>query len=283
MAASAPAAAGAPPAATLTLHHGDSLELMKTLPDKSIDLIITSPPYADMKTYIDDTGITPDKYVEWFMPFVKEIERVMKPTGSFILNINDKVVNGFRHPYVFDLISEIHKQTGLKMFDRLFWNKMKGLPNARRFGDRVEFIFWFVKAKGFTFKLDEMRVPYSEVSIKRMKKPIKNRFVRDGETEDTKAWKPNEKGALPPTLVSISSETKRIADNHVAVFPVALVEYLMKGASNEGDMVLDPFLGTGTTGVVCKKLGRSFIGYEKQAEYVEIATKRIAWGAPEDR
>ena len=228
-----------------------------------------------MKTYIDDTGIAPDKYVEWFMPFIKEIERVLKPSGSFILNINDRVVNRFRHPYVFDLVSTIHKDTGFKMFERLFWNKMKGLPNAHRFGDRVEFIFWFVKGHGFTFKLDEMRVPYAEVSTKRMKKPIKARFARDGETEETKAWQPNEKGALPPTLVTISSETKRIADTHVAVFPVPLVEYFVKGASNEGDVVLDIFTGTGTTDVACKKLNRVFKGFEKQADYVEIATKRI--------
>jgi DNA modification methylase len=259
------------------MEHGNALDLLRATASNSVDLIITSPPYSDLKTYIDDSGIHPDKYVEWFMPFIKEVERVMKPTGSFILNINDRVVDRFRHPYVFDLISEMHKQTGLKMFERLFWNKMKGLPNARRFGDRVEFIFWFVKGKGFTFKLDEMRVPYADVSIKRMKKPLKDRFARDGETEEMKgARQPNEKGALPPTLVTISSETKRIADTHVAVFPVPLVEYFIKGASNEGDLVLDIFAGTGTTGVACKHLNRVFRGFELQKEYVDIAAKRIA-------
>jgi len=257
------------------MEHGNALDLLRTTASNSVDLIITSPPYSDMKTYIGDSGVHPDKYVEWFMPFIKEVERVMKRSGSFILNINDRVVDRFRHPYVFDLISEIHKQTGLKMFERLFWNKMKGLPNARRFGDRVEFVFWFVKSKDFTFKIDEMRVPYSEVSIKRMKKPIKDRFVRDGETEEVKEWQPNEKGALPPTLVTISSETKRIADTHVAVFPVPLVEYFIKGASNEGDLVLDIFAGTGTTGVACKNLNRVFRGFELHKEYVDIANKRI--------
>ena len=258
------------------MENGNALDLLRATASNSIDLIITSPPYADMKTYIDDTGIAPDKYVEWFMPFIKEIERVLKPSGSFILNINDRVVNRFRHPDVFDLVSAIHKDTGFKMFERLFWNKMKGLANAHRFGDRVEFIFWFVKGHGFTFNLDEMRVPYSAVSVKRMEKPIKARFVRDGEvTEMNDKWKPNEKGALPPTLVSISSETKRIANTHVAVFPVPLVEYFIKGATNEGDLVIDPFAGTGTTGVACKNLNRVFRGFEKQAEYVEIATKRI--------
>ena len=89
------------------IHQGDSLELLKQLPDNSVDLVLTSPPYADLKTYIDFKGILADDYVNWFIPYCKEIHRVLKPTGSFILNINDKVENGFRHPYVFDLISDI--------------------------------------------------------------------------------------------------------------------------------------------------------------------------------
>jgi site-specific DNA-methyltransferase (adenine-specific) len=258
------------------MEQGDSLERMKTMESNSIDLVLTSPPYADMKTYIDDSGIHPDKYVEWFMPFICEIERILKPTGSFILNINDKVVNRFRHPFVYDLISEIHKRTGLKLFERLFWNKKKGLPLVNRFGDRVEYVFWFAKTRNFTFHIDEMRNEYKEGALLRMKHSIKDRFVRDGETEETKDWKPNEKGALPCTLIDICSETKRIADTHVAVFPVAFAEYFIKGSTNEGELVLDPFAGTGTTGVACKNLNRRFIGIEKQTNYVEIAAKRIA-------
>lgn len=108
-----------------TIHQGDSLELLKKLEDNSVDLVVTSPPYTDLKVYIDNGGILAKDYVKWFIPYCQEICRVLKPTGSFILNINDKVEGGFRHPYVFDLISEIHKQTKLKMFERLFWNKLK--------------------------------------------------------------------------------------------------------------------------------------------------------------
>jgi DNA modification methylase len=158
------------------IYKGDSLELLKKLNGNSVDLVITSPPYSTLKTYISDTGIPADDYVDWFLPYCKEIERVIKPKGSFILNINDKVDNGFRHPYVFDLISRLHKETNLKMFERLFWNKMKGLPNRSRFGDRVEFIFWFAKEKGFYFNIDEMRTPYSQKSIQRMKNPLKKRM-----------------------------------------------------------------------------------------------------------
>jgi site-specific DNA-methyltransferase (adenine-specific)/site-specific DNA-methyltransferase (cytosine-N4-specific) len=143
------------------IYQGDSLELLKKLPDNSVDLVITSPPYSTLKVYIDNPGILADNYVEWFLPICNEICRVIKPTGSFILNINDKVENGFRHPYVYDLISQIHKRTDLKMFERLFWNKLKSLPNRARFGDRIEYLFWFAKEKGFQFYIDEGQSPIS--------------------------------------------------------------------------------------------------------------------------
>jgi site-specific DNA-methyltransferase (adenine-specific) len=260
------------------VYQGDSLILMSELDNESIDLVITSPPYSNMKKYIDDDGILADDYVDWFIPFCKEIERVLKPTGSFILNINDKVESGFRHPYVFDLISRLHKETNLKMFERLFWNKMKGLPNRSRFGDRVEFIFWFAKEKGFYFNIDKMRTPYSEKSIKRMKNPLKKRFSRNEENQKSneyKDWNPNPLGALPTTLVNISSESKRISDNHIAVYPVELVDYFIKGSTKPGDIVLDPFIGTGTTAVSCQKLGRNWIGFELQKNYVEFSNSRI--------
>lgn len=258
------------------IYQGDCLELLKQLDDNSVDLVITSPPYSTLKVYIDNPGILADNYVEWFLPICKEICRVIKPTGSFILNINDKVEDGFRHPYVFDLISQIHKRTELKMFERLFWNKMKGLPNRSRFGDRVEYIFWFAKEKGFKFFLDEMRTEYSEKSIKRMTKPLKKRYARtENDSEEYKDWAPNPLGALPTTLVNISSESKRIADNHVAVYPLELVNYFIKGSTEIRDLVLDPFMGTGTTAVSAKKLGRNYLGFELQQQYIDVANKRI--------
>ena len=259
------------------IYNMDSLEGMKQLPDESVDLVITSPPYSDVKTYIDFKGIHPDEYVDWFMPYIKEIERVLKPTGNFILNVNDKVVNRFRHPYVYDLVSRLHKETGLKMFERLYWDKKKSLPNRGRFSDRVEFLFWFSKTKKFKLNMDEMRVPYAEKSIQRMKKPLKKRFAR-GENDDDlgyKNWSPNEKGALPSSLIQISSQSTKVMDKHVAVYPKELVEYFLLGASDKGDVVLDPFMGTGTTGVVAKENGRQWIGFDINEEYVDFANDRI--------
>ncbi len=261
------------------IYCGDNLDLLKGIDDNSINLHITSPFYADIKEYSNGfKGIHPNNYVEWIMPRIKEIERTLKNDGSFILNINDKVVSKFRHPYVFDLISEIHKKANLKMFERLFWNKGKGLANKNRFSDRVEYIFWFVKSDNFYFNIDNMRVEYSPLSINRMKKPIKKRFARDLENQEKmeyKEWKPHPLGALPSTLINIGSESQRISDNHVAVFPVKLCDYFIKGSTKEGDLVCDIFSGLGTSCLSAKLLNRNYIGIDINELYVKESMERL--------
>lgn len=258
---------------------GDCSEVMKTIPDNSVDLIITSPPYADMKRYDNFNGVSPDKYIRYIIPKIKEIERIMKISGSFILNINDKVVKRFRHPYVFQLIAEIYKQTNLKLFERLFWNKGKYLPNKSRFGDKIEYLFWFTKSKNFYFNINKMRVPYDSKSLKRMRKPIKKRFCRTIQNQNTteyKEWEPNKNGALPSTLITVGSESRRVSDIHIAVYPVKLVEYFVKGSTKENDIVLDPFIGSGTTAIACKNLNRKFIGIDISEKYCKIARERLS-------
>jgi len=260
------------------VHYIDAINGLRTLEDETVDLVITSPPYADMKKYVDGSeGIPVKQYVPWLMTYVREIERVLKPTGSFILNINDKVSNKFRDPYVYELVHRITDSTTLKLYERLFWNKGKGLSHPKRFGDKIEYLFWFAKTEKFTINIDEMRVPYSESSLKRFKKPIKKRFNRTegDEKVEYKDWGPNPKGALPSTLINIGSESKRISDNHIAVYPEKLTEYFIKGATNEGDFILDPFMGSGTTGVSAKKLKRDWMGFDSIEEYVNFANKRI--------
>ena len=258
-----------------SLRLGDCLSVLEKVADASVDLIVTSPPYADMKFYLGDPCVHPDLYVEWFLPIARELDRVLKPTGSFILNINDKVVDGSRHPYVFELVCAILKQTRFKLFERLFWNKVKGVPNARRFGDRVEFLFWFTKGKDFTFDINAMRTPYSELSLQRMKTPIRARHNREEENGKTKQWVAHPDGALPTTLVTVCAQAVRIHDEHVAVFPENLVDGFVRAASKEGDLVLDPFCGTGTTGVVALRHKRRFIGIDKQERYLSAARERL--------
>jgi len=330
------------------IYLGDSIEGMKLIPDASIDLVITSPPYSDMKSYEGGfNGFHPDNYIEWFLPYVSEISRILKPTGSFILNINDKADKGFRHPFVFELIYAIHNSEeyckskgfkpldmhGLKLFERLFWNKGKFLAHSKRFGDKVEFLFWFSKSKDKKFNVDPMRLEYDEKSIKRMMRPLIKRYARDANEGEVHykqggegTWAPNEKGALPSvlieegamlhvhpivedlpegtdilverldgdtyqlvtpeagktahpsTVVNIGSESRRIADNHVAVYPERLVSYFIQGSTDKGDIVLDPFMGTGTTAVVANALGRKYLGFDISEEYVKFGNQRVSAG-----
>ena len=335
------------PLAFDTVYHGDSLAGMRLVESESIDLVITSPPYADMKVYEGGFGgFHPDEYVKWFLPYVAEIGRILKPTGSFILNINDKSMDGFRHPFIFELIYAIHNAEdycklkgleeldmhGLRMFERLFWNKGKFLAHPKRFGDKVEFLFWFSKTKERKFDMTPMRLKYDEKSVKRMQRPLLKRFVRESGEEVTEykqggegSWAPNEQGALPSvlieegamlhvrpvvenlpegtvligerledaieviqpkagdeppasTIVTIGSESRRIAGNHVAVYPERLVNYFIQGSTDEGDVVLDPFMGTGTTAVVAKALNRQYVGFDISADYVKTANARIQAG-----
>lgn len=259
------------------IYCGDNLDLLKQIDSNSINLHFTSPPYVDIKKYNSFDGVSCAKYIDWLMPRILEIERTLKEDGSFILNIDDKVEGGFRNLYVFELVIEICKQTKFKLFERLFWNKGKYLPHPKRFGNKVEFLFWFAKNQDFYFDIDAMRVPYDEKSIKRMQKPIKKRFARNdlnNNTTEYKPWNPNPLGALPSTLINIGSESQRVANNHFAVFPVKLPEYFIKGSTRENDLVCDIFNGTGTTCLAAKNLNRQYLGLELDVEYCNIATQR---------
>ena len=261
------------------IYPGDNIELCKQIDDNSIQLHFCSPPYSDTKKYDNFEGIHPDKYVDWIIPRIKEIERTMRPDGNFILNINDKVVSKMRHPYVFDLVSEIHKQTKLTMFERLFWDKGKYLPYRSRFGDRIEFLLWFVKSDKFYIDIDAMRNPYSDVSKSRMKNPIKKRFNRNKENQDAneyKSWSENPLGALPSVLVKIGSESQRQSNNHCAIFPLKLPLYFIKGASRENDTVVDVFNGIGTTCLAAKQLKRNYIGMDLSELYCKEARDRLS-------
>lgn len=257
---------------------GNNLDLLKQIDSNSIDLHFTSPPYADIKKYDNFDGIHPDKYVDWIMPRILEIERTLKETGNFILNINDRVVSKFRHPYVFNLIAEIHKQTKLRMWERLFWDKGKYLPHKSRFGDRVEYLFWFCKSDKFYLNIDLMRNPYNPISIARMKNPIKKRFNRNKENQDAseyKEWSQNPLGALPSSLISIGSESKRQSDNHCAIFPLKLPIYFINGACPPNGLVCDIFNGIGTTCAAAKQLNRNYIGLDQSELYCNEAKERL--------
>lgn len=257
---------------------GDCREVLKTLKDDSIDLIFTSPPYADSRanTY---GGIKPDKYVEWFLPISMELLRILKPTGTFILNIKEKVVKGERHTYVIELILEMRKQ-GWLWTEEFIWHKKNSYPGKwpNRFRDSWERLLQFNKSHKFHMYQEEVMVPMGDWAERRLKNLSETDKVRDpskagsGFGKRIANWIGREK-AYPSNVLHLATETKN--RNHSAVFPEDLPEWFIKLFTKPHDWVLDPFMGSGTTARVAQTMGRNAIGIEILPEYFDLAQQDI--------
>lgn len=257
---------------------GDSKEQLKLLPDNSVDLIVTSPPYADQRksTY---GGIHPDKYVEWFLPISEQLLRVLKPTGTFILNIKEKVVNGERSTYVMELIIAMRKQ-GWLWTEEFIWHKKNSYPGKwpNRFRDSWERLLQFNKAKHFNMYQEEVMVPMGDWAKTRLKKLSDTDKIRDnskvgsGFGKNISNWVDREK-AYPTNVLHLATECNN--KNHSAAFPQELPEWFIKLFTKENDTVLDPFMGSGTTLSVANRMKRNSIGIEIVPEYYEMVRKEL--------
>jgi len=246
----------------------DALIGLSSIPDNSVDLVVTSPPYADIRNSYD--GVKASNYVEWFLPFAQQILRVLKSTGSFILNIDDKCEDGERIPYSFELVLELRK-FGFKFIDTVIWTKKNGAPKGnRRRSNYFENIFHFAKSIDYKWLPDDIRTPYSPASIRRAKKPIKqNVSNREGRVTTTyKTWNLHPKGAWPTNVITFPKDNGKTP--HVAPFHPDLPKHFILAHTEPGDLVLDPFAGRGTTLVVAHSLGRSYIGFDLKPEYVRL-------------
>jgi DNA modification methylase len=263
---------------------GDCFELIKDLPDNSVDLVITSPPYADIVNYGKNISIKkPQDYCDWLLPLFNEIQRVLKPSGSFILNINDNCSNGLRNPFIYELIYRSQKETKLKFYDTYIWHKMNGIPNGsnKRFRNTTEFIFHFVKnQKELKFYMDRvLREPADET--KKRRKYVWNikdhGKIVDGERGDKREYNAERLPELVRPDNVFRFPTAGLArDNtirHPAPYHKQLPEYFINLLTDEGDTILDVFAGIGTTGLVCNN--RTFIGFELNEKYCEFGNKRI--------
>lgn len=257
---------------------GDCRDLLKEIDDNSIDLVLTSPPYADSRsaTY---GGIKPDDYVKWFSPISQELLRVLKPDGTFVLNIKEKVVQGERHTYVIELILEMRKH-GWLWTEEFIWHKKNSYPGKwpNRFRDSWERLLQFNKSRHFNMYQEEVMVPMGNWAEKRLKNLSKVDRVRDtskvgsGFGKRVANWIGREK-AYPTNVLHLATETKN--KSHSAVFPEDLPEWFIKLFTKTGDWVLDPFMGSGTTVRVAQAMGRNAIGIEILPEYYEIAKQDI--------
>ncbi|MBN2374123.1 site-specific DNA-methyltransferase, partial [bacterium] len=229
---------------------GNCSDKLKEIEDNSIDLIITSPPYADQreKTY---GGIHPDKYVEWFLPISKELLRVLKPSGTFILNIKERVFNGERHTYVLDLILSMKKQ-GWLWTEEFIWHKKNCYPGKwpNRFRDAWERLLQFNKNKKFKMFQEAVMIPMGDWAKTRLRNLSEKDKKRDesrvgsGFGKNISNWL-NRDRVYPTNVLYMSTECNN--KNHSAVFPESLPEWFMKLFTEEKDWVLDPFMGSGAT------------------------------------
>ena len=257
---------------------GDCLNVLKSLPDNSIDLIVTSPPYADQRksTY---GGISPDKYVEWFLPISNELLRVLKPSGTFVLNIKEKIVSGERHTYVMELIIEMRKQ-GWLWTEEFIWHKKNCFPGKwpNRFRDSWERLLQFNKQKDFNMYQEEVMVPMGDWAKTRLKnlsetdKRRDNSKVGSGFGKNVSKWVGREL-AYPTNVLMMATESSN--KKHSAVFPKELPGWFIKLFTKPGDVVLDPFLGSGTTSIVSFQADRNSIGIEIDEQYHKLAVENI--------
>lgn len=263
---------------------GDSFELIKDLPDNSVDLVITSPPYADIVSYGKNVSIKKSNdYVDWLLPLFNEIHRVLKPTGSFILNINDNTKGGYRNTFIYELIYRNSKETPLKLYDTYIWHKTNGIPNGskKRFRNNTEFIFHFCKdTKLMKFYMDRvLEEPKnkdkhkSKVKIRRTNKQVDS----DGLSCDNFVDRIVPDKVRPDNVFRFSTAgASRDNDiRHPAPFHRELPEYFINLLTDENDVVLDVFSGIGTTGLPCRDLDRNYIGFELNSTYADFSIKRL--------
>lgn len=264
--------------AKIDLYLGDSKEVLKGLKSNTVDLIFTSPPYADQRKN-SYGGIRPDEYVKWFLPISKELLRVLKPTGTFILNIKERVVNSERSTYVIELILEMKKQ-GWLWTEEFIWHKKNSYPGKwpNRFRDSWERLLQFNKEKKFNMYQEEVMVPMGEWAKTRLKNLSETDKKRDeskvgsGFGKNISNWLERDK-AYPTNVLHLATECNN--KNHSAAFPEELPEWFIKLFTTYGDTVLDPFMGSGTTNFIAEKLMRNSIGIEIIPEYYNMVKEIV--------
>lgn len=250
------------PQNTVTLYCGDCLEFLRTIPDESVQLVVTSPPYNIGKEYEQVLDI--DEYKDQQEKVIEECVRVLKPEGSICWELGNFVDNGEIIP-LDTLLYDYFKSRGLKLRNRIVWHFGHGLHCRNRFSGRYETINWFTKTDHYTFNLDAVRVPQMYPGKKHFKGPNKGQY-----SGNPKGKNPSDVWNIPNVKANHVEKTE-----HPCQFPVALVQRLVLSMTNEGDLVLDPFLGVGTTAVAALVNARRAAGAETVERYYELAVDRV--------
>ncbi|HVC98149.1 MAG TPA: site-specific DNA-methyltransferase [Pirellulales bacterium] len=271
----------------------DSLEFLPSLPDSSVDLVMTSPPYA-LHFKKEYGNVDQKQYVKWFMPFAAQIVRVLKPDGSFVLNVGGAWTPGapVRSLYHFRLLLALCDELNLHLCQEFFWYNPAKMPapaewvNVRRVRvkDSVEYVFWLSASKFPKANNSNVLQAYSKDMHRLIQRGIK-RTKRPSGHNITDKFSADKGGSIPPNLIECGNnesnshyiktsktEGRKI---HPARFPAELPRFFIQFLTDPGDMVLDPFAGSNTTGAVAEKLGRRWIAVEKDRTYLDDSELRF--------
>lgn len=250
------------PSIDASILHGDSLELLKQIASSSVQLIITSPPYNIGKEY--EVKQEYSDYLNEMKPIIGELVRILRPGGSICWQVG----NGIRRGEVIPLDAlyyPIFKSEGLSLRNRIVWCFGHGLHAQRRFSGRHETILWFTKGDEYVFNLDSVRVPAKYPMKKHYKGPNKGQLSGNPLGKNPgDVWEITNIKALHPEKT-----------DHPCQFPVGLVDRLVRSLSNPGDIVVDPFLGSGTTIIAAAINGRKSLGIEISKKYIKISKQRV--------
>ena len=263
--------------ATCTVIHGDSRVELEPLAGQ-VDLIVTSPPYANARRKHYDS-VHPDKFVDWFLDFHEPIFNALKPTGSLVLNIKDKVVDGVRHRFVWHTIEALTKR-GWYSIDDYLWHKTNPMPGywPTRLRDGWEYCFHLAKSKKPFFNADGVRKPIGDWVESRLRKLGENDLSRhnsanhSGFGRDVSKWV-GKQTVLPSNVLSLALVGKN--RGHPAVFPVDLPLFFIKLLCPPNGLVVDPFGGSGTTGIAALSAGCSCVLIDNDARYCQAALRRL--------
>lgn len=252
------------PTSDAVIFHGDRLDLLKSLPDKSIKLIVTSPPYNIGKEYEKRRGL--DAYLSDQEETIRESVRALSDEGSICWQVGNHIAKDGEVFPLDALIYPIGKKFGLKLRNRIIWRFGHGLHCSKRFSGRHETILWFTKSDNYTFNLDPVRVP--------QKYPGKRNF-KEGEKYGQLSGNPL--GKNPEDVWDIPNVKNNHPEkaDHPCQFPIELIERLVLSMTNPGDAVLDPYLGVGSA--ICAAVIHSRKGYgsDIMKEYIDIAEQRV--------
>jgi site-specific DNA-methyltransferase (cytosine-N4-specific) len=294
---------------SITLHHGDALEVARGMESGSVDCIVTSPPYFGLRDYgtegqygLEDS---PAEYVETMRTLFSELRRVLADDGTLWMNLGDSYYSGRGASTGVD-VKNPARRFGVRSVDKggvdwakpkdllgipwrvalalqddgwtlrndIIWHKPNAMPESvtDRLAGRHEHVFMFSKSRKYWFNLDSIREPHAEVTVARSGRARKTAYAPPGQTPGRKSeTTPNVLGSNPGDVWSIN--TQPFSEAHFAVFPVGLADRCVRAGCKPGGTVLDPFSGSGTTGLAAARHGRKYVGIDISRDYLDLSLR----------